>query len=463
MDEDVKELWERDLLEFSKLGDAYTRLIQSINKDREESKVIAVEAPFGHGKTFFRKEWAKQLNRAGEVVVEIDAQKSDHSGDPVLTFIGALVAKLPETETGKAQAFWEKGKKFGGVVGRTVAKAALKNGAEELIDGLTASAADAIEGVDALKAAVAAMGEGMSKLAGQAIAAQMAAEDVRTKEMPAQLKALREALTADKSSERVVILIDELDRYHPDYAIALLEAMKLVFNQPGFVFVLMVNAEQLEALADRRFARAKEGERYLDKFVDIRLRLPRSDVVIGQAAARILEKTFPTITPFSSHAAFGREAAATLASKLAPASGLSIRQIERVLMKVEIALRCNVGRPLDVPLLIWLAFNQVHDFRDTSCVEFIKRARLSPEVGQTFSDDENHFGESKSYVKFISENGNELVDLPIERYRFPEQIANPYNWFKLATLAKTYLPVHTAVLNALDLKTEDDENWAENG
>lgn len=122
-----------------------------------------------------------------------------------------------------------------------------------------------------LKKVVSSVGDGMSKAAGKMIAARMASEKVRTRELPAQLSSLHSALTAKRNTSRVVILIDELDRCHPDYAISVLEAMKLVFAQSGCVFFLLVNAEYIARLARHRFGTTEDDEEYLDKFVDIRL------------------------------------------------------------------------------------------------------------------------------------------------------------------------------------------------
>ncbi len=103
--------WNGDLLSFSEYGRSFTNLVQSI----DTTKVISIEGGFGQGKTFFRQCWAKELRAAGEVVIEIDAQQSDHSGDPVITFIGALVAAAPPKDKSRVEAL---GRKVLGVGGR---------------------------------------------------------------------------------------------------------------------------------------------------------------------------------------------------------------------------------------------------------------------------------------------------------------------------------------------------------
>ena len=140
------------------------------------------------------------------------------------------------------------------------------------------------------------VGQDLSKAAGDLIASQLSAEKARL-ELDDQLRNLHAQITKGRDTDRIVILIDELDRCHPDYAIALLEAMKLVFDQDGFVFVLMVNREYLESIAENRFGKPVEGEMYLDKFVDLRLKLEPVDKSLAMAAKTVALK-LPLAVPY---------------------------------------------------------------------------------------------------------------------------------------------------------------------
>jgi hypothetical protein len=343
--------WENDRLGYKEIGHAFTNLVQSIDTE----KVISIEAGFGRGKTFFRKAWAKQLKSAGEVVVEVDVQQSDHSGDPVITLLGALVDALPKDEEGKSKKALDIAKKVGAIGARALTRAMLKSGADEVFEAITDRAIDQLEDFDALDSVIKGVGSEMSKVAGQLITSQMAAERVRKTELPKQLEALRTALVEGTENKRVVVIIDELDRCHPEYAIAFLEATKLIFGQSGFVFCLMMNAEYLESLARHRFGVAKEDEKYIDKFVDIRLKLnPQPEAF--KTAVYELAFDLPLKIPYGEDAAFSMESAAELASILAVECGFSMRKTKRILLKVEIALRCYSDRALDAPLLIFMAF-----------------------------------------------------------------------------------------------------------
>ncbi len=203
---------------------------------------------------------------------------------------------LPTKERSAFLKAWSTGKRlaWGGVkLGATIV--ARKVG-EELAEGVE-SWANADGETSTLDEMLTEFSKGVSKAMSAQVAAQLSAERVRKTEMPVQLQALRAALTTDPENERVVIIVDELDRCHPDYAIALLEAMKMVFDQPGFVFVLMVNAEYLQSLAHHRFGTYGEGEQYLEKFVDLRLALDASSAATGEAAS-ILALQLPLAIPF---------------------------------------------------------------------------------------------------------------------------------------------------------------------
>ncbi|ETD86889.1 KAP family P-loop NTPase fold protein [Rhodobacter capsulatus] len=452
-------LWKDDLLGYSGIAETFTHLIQSI----DDTKVISIEAGFGQGKTFLRENWAKHLRQLGEVVIEIDAQQSDHSGEPVITFLGALLAAMPEQERTKLAEIGAKGVKLAGAVTRAVTRAILKNGAEELIETVSDLASSKVDGADLLKETISDLEEGMSRYAQQLIASQLAAETARTKELPEQIEALRNALTAGRDHKRVVVLIDELDRCHPDYAIAFLEAMKLVFNRAGFVFCLFVNADYLESLAQHRFGTKDAGERYLEKFVDIRLKLEPSKEDV-KAATRALAMQLPLAIPFGEGPTFSVEHAATLAGEIAASSDLSFRQIKRVLGKVDLALRCYRERPIDCSLLILLAFEELvslseywrPEWRNDWRSDRLKRSRLTPEeakklIAGTETDSIAQVNAAmKRCHQFLTTYCTDFDDLPADRLELlTSKDATAPGLRVLAGLGPRYIPEHQAMLNAV--------------
>lgn len=445
-----EDAWENDRLGYGEIGHAFTNLIQSLDTE----KVISIEAGFGRGKTFFRRAWAKQLKSAGEVVVEVDLQQSDHSGDPVITLLGALVAALPKGQKARSQKALESAKKVGAISVRALARAILREGAEEVFEAMSDAAIDQLDDFDALDEVIKGVGGEMSKVAGQLITSQLAAERIRKTELPDQLEALRIALVDGTQSDRVVVIIDELDRCHPEYAISFLEATKLIFGRSGFVFCLMVNAAYLENLARHRFGVAQDDEKYLDKFVDIRLKLdPQPEAF--KAAVYELACDLPLKIPYGMKEAFSVKSAAELASTLAVDCGFSMRKTKRILLKIELALRCYADRPLDVPLLVFMAFKDERP--DIVKESHLPRSFLTPEEGKKRTelgrnDLSRLNGEAQrdhELNALIIEKAAELLDLPEDRYAIPKG-KNYKPWARaFIALAPHYIPSHRKALDGV--------------
>ncbi|BCB77081.1 hypothetical protein Pflav_034910 [Phytohabitans flavus] len=96
-----------------------------------------------------------------------------------------------------------------------------------------------------------------------------------------------------KDSVRVVVLIDDLDRCFPDQAIRLLESIKLVLAQPGFIFVLGVARKVIEGYLQHRYSKEYgiadfKGELYLDKIVQLPFHIPPASGRMGEFCKLLL-------------------------------------------------------------------------------------------------------------------------------------------------------------------------------
>ena len=80
---------------------------------------------------------------------------------------------------------------------------------------------------------------------------------------------------------KIVVFIDDLDRCNPENAVRLLENIKLVLAQKGFVFVLAVDNLVIETYLDKIYeekygfkAGTGRGRKYLEKIVQLPLEIP---------------------------------------------------------------------------------------------------------------------------------------------------------------------------------------------
>ena len=94
-----------------------------------------------------------------------------------------------------------------------------------------------------------------------------------------------EKLSNKKSTEEIrpkfVVFIDDLDRCYPNNGLRLLEAIKLVLAQRGFVFILAVDRPKIESYLRKRYKTdfgiedyGHSGTSYFDKIVQLPLALP---------------------------------------------------------------------------------------------------------------------------------------------------------------------------------------------
>lgn len=72
----------------------------------------------------------------------------------------------------------------------------------------------------------------------------------------------------------LVIVIDELDRCKPDYAILVLETVKHLFTVPGVVFVVATDSRQLSNAIKHVYGLDAAAEDYLRRFFDLAVSLP---------------------------------------------------------------------------------------------------------------------------------------------------------------------------------------------
>lgn len=78
--------------------------------------------------------------------------------------------------------------------------------------------------------------------------------------------------------EKLVIFIDELDRCKPSFAVELLEIIKHYFNHDKLIFVLSTNLKEFQYCIKHYYGEGFDGWKYLDRFIDIRITLPKITV-----------------------------------------------------------------------------------------------------------------------------------------------------------------------------------------
>lgn len=228
-----------------------------------EGGAISIDSPWGSGKTWFARNWEHGLRDAGYEVLYVDAFKMDYLEDPFLFIVGELLSLAKEEEP--KRALLEAGARLGKIILPTLGKLAVTTAAKFALGEA---------GLDILGDAADKVIDQASETAQREVEKKLE-EYESEKTTAAAFKSRLHDLAASRSKP-IVVLIDELDRCRPDFAVNTLERIKHFFEVPGIVFVLFVNRSQLHASIKGAYGQEIDADSYLRKFLLFSLQLPNS-------------------------------------------------------------------------------------------------------------------------------------------------------------------------------------------
>ena len=233
-------------------GKKLSELVEKVS----EPLVIAVDAPWGAGKSFFLKCWvgAHQKENSGiATTVYFDAFRHDFLDDPLIGLTSVIAERL--TVDGIEDSTWQKAKEAAAKLVRPAFRTGLTiltSGASELTGPIVDAALEA-----------------GSKELSEASKQFWKKEDGKR----AAMSGFRSSLEELSSNRKLVIVVDELDRCRPDYALSMLEVIKHFFDVPNVHFVLGVNLRELENSVRARYGNQISAEKYVQKFISVAMPL----------------------------------------------------------------------------------------------------------------------------------------------------------------------------------------------
>ena len=229
--------------------------------------VMSVDAPWGAGKTTFLRMWEQHLRNQEVPVVSFNAWDTDFSGDPFIALSEEISAELEQ--------FKSKSDEIASKINRVyaVGKEVIKRSIPGLIRLGTSGIVDINPIVEEFsKAALSQMGEPGDDRSSSYREAKESLGNFRS-----ALEDMATSLAETNSGRPLVVVIDELDRCRPSYAVELLEAAKHLFAVDHVVFVLAVNRDQLAHSIRALYGVEFDALGYLRRFFEIDFNLPQAD------------------------------------------------------------------------------------------------------------------------------------------------------------------------------------------
>lgn len=310
--------FENDRLNRGGAAEIMTELVSSI----EGPCVIALDAPWGMGKTTFLNMWKRTLQNKRIPVAMFNAWETDFSDEPFVALSEELHKSIQSytgtknivTDDLKDAAF-----KVAEVVGFSLPQI--------LISSLVGSASTDI------------IMENVSDIAKSKISQyEQAKEVIWNFRKKLQVAACKLSETSE-SNTPLVVIIDELDRCRPSYAIELLEILKHLFAVDGVVFLLAINHKELIHFIKAIYGTKFNAEIYLRRFIDIDIHLPEANREV------FIDSTIDTIESQLEDSSFNNEKIHRLVGfardwlrHFFGTSDVDLRTVEQALHRLELIL-----------------------------------------------------------------------------------------------------------------------------
>lgn len=243
LDVPEEEPFQEDLLNRKEQAEILTSLVATI----EGPCVLAVDAEWGMGKTTFLRMWSQHIRNIGFPIIEFNAWETDFSNDPLLAVSTELIIGLRKyIKTSKLQHLVR--------LSETVLKQAIPTGIRVLTNVLSGGV----------------LNTDLPNLRRELSSYE------RAKDSIIQLKeCLQDVadIVSETANHPLIIMIDELDRCRPSYAIELLEITKHLFSTDNIIFVLAINRSEIEHSIKVLYGNQFDSQKYLQRFIDIDYKL----------------------------------------------------------------------------------------------------------------------------------------------------------------------------------------------
>lgn len=239
------------------------KILKLLDSDIDVSPLI-IDGKWGTGKTEFcfkLKNLIEADSSNNYKVGYVNAFQADHANEPLLTLI-AEVAGFYGEDNEKRKSFIKNAIPYlrlvSGIGMKAIASLAFGKYAANI--------------PDELKTGLEAIEDGSDSLIDQSLES-MIKDQVEAEK---NLSTLKEALKDIAATNPVILLIDELDRCRPDFAVMMLETIKHVFDVENVQIILITNADQLKATIKHSYGSETNSDDYLYKFFKYQINLSTS-------------------------------------------------------------------------------------------------------------------------------------------------------------------------------------------
>ena len=313
-----------DKLDRKKCIDALTKVVQN----GPGPLVISINGRWGTGKTVFLEMWNQALKNNSFTTVYFNAWQDDYCHDPLVALIGQIWNELKDSDL---KEIANSVKKCAAPVFRTTIFNAIRTASAGVID----------------------LNESQLKSISEKVLDEYVNAGKKLKDLKERLSELSHEV--GKKGKPLIIIIDELDRCRPTFAIELLEKVKHLFDTPGILFILGIDREQISHSIKSVYGHEMDVNGYLRRFIDIEFVLPeaKTEIFISHIFEQLgLHECFEKRKLATQNRIDDKSGFDAVSSKLCECFQLSLRDIEHCCRILTLAYMNTDDRHFTFPYLL---------------------------------------------------------------------------------------------------------------
>lgn len=438
-----KEIWEGDKLDRFSEAKRLERFLVSETQElarmkREQAFVLALDAQYGQGKSWFLSRFRKQLE-INHPVAFVDAWVDDANNEPLVSIMAALNEALQPFLTRKSvrENFGAMARAALPIMGKGVVAAGGKlftkymgdefgSEAREMLEAAKGATAKSSESDSPLEAGLEQLTEGVSDVvdqAGKALLDQYRSRQKSREVFKQNLKQLAASINSmdnDPRQSPIFVVVDELDRCRPSYAISLLEEIKHLFDVPGVVFVIALHGQQLTKSIEAVYGAQFDATAYLRRFFTrhYELRRPKLTELVEAYFDEVPynEKTFSYPQIWASATTVEDIPPAKLTGLLLTEWNVTPREVQSAIdaLRLFVSQWDHEKTPIELPLILVLILNLIRGNIIAPHVDGVGKtevAFVTPRSGSNYSSSPARAGSTEFFRSYETAMANNLPTL----------------------------------------------------
>jgi hypothetical protein len=256
-------IWAKDLLNRKKFAESFEGFLEKMTEvqkkktkeEEQETTIVALNAPFGSGKTYFLETWYKDLQKCNIPCAYFSAWETDFAQEPLVAFMHYMLSSFKRQKTAQDMMDNDESVRQHSLeLLKLIGLSNVSDYASFLLKGQPDNSID---------------------LFGKIIEER--------KQFKHALKSIIEKACEQKKKNgdtpfAFILIIDELERCKPTYAVELLEQLKhFLGGIPQLNVVLGIDNEQLKHTVQHHYGQGYDAEGYLKRFFQKSVLLPRTE------------------------------------------------------------------------------------------------------------------------------------------------------------------------------------------